>query len=326
MDRIDEAVQLCSPGDTLLVYFVGHADSLRRRDQYNDVCLALRDTRRDEMWSYLELHHVYDKMREAKATSKILILDCCNCGDAPVLGSNDVLPEPPYLARQLEPQTCVLKALRRDDLAQLAPAEQNGGGQYTAFSGELIDILEHGIPGAHNPLLIEDVYPVLHARLVATYPEPERLTRGSSSITLLENRSADATDIPALSRAQVAQLRDMTPEELADTWTKTGPDPLAVPAAVLKEFLAGFVAVPGGERVRLLGHWLHEREAWAQREELIELILDSPPADLGATARACDRSGCPTCVATADTALKRATSTLTGEALFEFFQAFQGRR
>lgn len=326
MRAVTAAARRCAAGDTVLVYFVGHADSPRRGDGYNDIYLALRTSIRDEMWSYLALHHVYDALRAARAGAKILILDCCDCGSAPALGAADALARPPWLDDSLEPRTCVLKALRREDLAQQAPAEIREGdtvvSPYTAFSGALIEILDAGIAGVHDPMLVGDVYQRLRTRLAPRWPEPDQVVRGSPAITLLENRSAGAIRTRDIDRDQLAILRSLSAAELADAWT-TGR--AGLPPGAVREFIAGAVVGPGAAVAQPIAHRLHVEGADARHDELIALVLGGRSHLIGVTNRAFADSGCAECAGTAARINGHAVAAFGDDELFEYKQGFQGR-
>jgi hypothetical protein len=325
LDKGDGGADKLGPGDTLLVYFVGHADPARHAND-DDIYLALGRSRPNQVWSYLGLRHVYERMRNSEATSKILILDCCNCGLAPALGGSDLvvpLPRPEYLANEPERQTCVLKARHRDDIDGGADA---GGDKdpYTLFSGHLINLLRSGIDHARDPLLTEDVFNELHRRLPKEH-KPDRHNSGIGSIILLENRSTKQDPSPTGDQTELAMLRGMTPVELADAWARQMPT--VVRAAVAQEYIRGFITKAASEDLRQLAHQLHEIDAPVEHEELVRRILDAEPRTIGASAHAFRTSRCPHCVATADLIDERAIAILAGATLFEYHQANRdGRR
>jgi hypothetical protein len=327
---IREAARKCQPGDTLLVYFIGHAIS-PRREQHNDILLALRTTLEGEYWSYLSLFHVYDMMRLSRATSKILVLDCCYCGSAGTLGSGPSgaggdLTDPNWLTEGTS--TCVLKAVGRSDLSQKVDSlmEQDPGSLYTAFSGHLISILENGIAGTRSPLRVRDVYNELRRTLPASgrHPEPELLIRNEPRIVLLENRSAAAIQGAPGDPAQLARLRAATPEELADAWMGEEATLAGLPRALVDEYFTATAPRADGESLRRMVHHLHVQGAANRLDELLSLTREAAPEIAGAMVRELRRGGCRSCAGFAVRVNTSTIKTLTGVSLHRYAKAASG--
>lgn len=318
MKPIDEAVALCKPGDTILVYYVGHADHLRRKDQYGDIHLSLRSSKQRKEWSYLALHHVYDALRNAKADSKVLILDCCNCGSAGMLSTQPEFDEPGYI-RNLDrgTSTCVLKPMGVQDMDQSTPSTREGDDNYTEFTGALIDILTHGIPRANNKLTTAEVARELTHRLSSPDRQPESAFRGSGAIFLLDNKSDEAgQDISA----DADKLTTLSPADLADMWTGTTSKPLRVSHALVKEHIVT-VIVPQGAKVQQLAHQLHSQidTESPQHVDLIELIRDNKPDVIGRAMRHFSGSDCAACRKIAEETRSWAIHALSPDQMMDFY-------
>jgi len=324
---IREAAGACQRGDTLLVYFIGHAIS-PRREQHNDILLALRKTIDGEYWSYLSLFHIYDMMRSSRATSKVLILDCCYCGSAGTLSSptGGEPADPPWLTEGTS--TCVLKAVGRNSLNQKVDSlmEKDPASTYTAFSGHLISILENGISGTRSPLRVRDVYNELRRILPASgkHAEPELLIRNEPRIVLMENRSSGAIQGVPGDPSQLARLRAATPEELADAWMGEESTLAGLPGSLIDEYFAEIAPRTDGENMRRLVHRLHGQGALNQLDELRSLTREAAPEAAGAMVRELRRHNCQACARFASHVNESAIKTLNGVSLHRFSKAVSG--
>jgi hypothetical protein len=323
---IHRAARQCQQGDTLLVYFIGHAVN-PLRVQHGDILLALRTTLEGEHWSYLSLYHVYDMMRRSRASSKALILDCCYCGSADTLSSGEsAQAEPDWLNE--EANTCVLKAVRRESINQQADPflEKDPDSRYTAFSGYLISILEGGIRGVRSPLEVRDVYNELRRTLPASgkHPEPELLIRNEPRIVLMENRHPEATPSAPGDPSQLARLRAATPEELADAWIGEGLTLAGLPRALIDEYFAASVPRADGPTLSRIAHHLHEQNAADRLDELLPLIRSAPPDSAGAAVCELRRRGCRRCAGFAARVHESAVKTLSGLCLHQYAKAVSG--
>lgn len=323
---IRQASRQCRPGDTLLVYYVGHAIN-PPRTQHSDILLALRTTISDEYWSYLPLFHVYDMIRRSRASAKILILDCCYCGAAEALGPGGLDPsyEPQWLMD--EGSTCVLKAAARASIVQQVDPymEQDASSRYTAFSGYLISVLDRGIDGARDPLQVRDVYNELRRILPASgrHAEPELLIRNEPQIVLMENRSARATRGHG-DPSQLARLRAAPLEELCDAWSGRDSVLADLPRSVVDEFVADLV--PQADDATLSGtlHCLHKQEADTRVEELLTLIRAGEPERVGSLIRLLWRQECGRCRHDGSALYQSMVGALQGMALHRFATAVNG--
>jgi WD40 repeat protein len=154
----------------LLVYYVGHGLVGLGGELY----LATQSTDRRPAWlahTALAYNAVRNSLLESPATSLVVVLDCCYSGRAlGVLGS--VEDEAVDLARVHG--GFVLTSAAPDELA-LAPE----GDTYTAFTGELLDLLRHGDPKGPPQMTLQTIYRYLGRQLPARgVPRPRRVTSG----------------------------------------------------------------------------------------------------------------------------------------------------
>lgn len=165
LDRVQEASDEAE--DTLLLYFSGHG----LIDRYNsELSLALPDSRWDAGYTSLQYNWIRRAVLESRAQRKVVILDCCYSGRAmDTMGSAEPLP-----LADIE-GTVLLTAASPSHVA-LAPA----GEPYTAFTGELIDILRHGVLDGPQALSVDLIFRELHQRAAAKgRPLPQMQARGS---------------------------------------------------------------------------------------------------------------------------------------------------
>ncbi|MGW2787702.1 caspase, EACC1-associated type [Streptomyces populi] len=174
--------------DTVLVYFAGHGLRNRLRDQLY-LALATTDQNHPQIGTlpYLELREV---LRQAgyRARFRITIFDCCYSGLAGTMS-----PATPSSRSELahmlhepaEPATespdghgdCVLTSAPSTH-ASFAPA----AARFPEFTGELIDILDHGITGAGQTLTLEEIWRAVHQRLLARgSPEPQQFAQNNAA-------------------------------------------------------------------------------------------------------------------------------------------------
>jgi hypothetical protein len=170
--------------DTLVVYYAGH---------------GLTDPHSDELYltlpgsdpEFTATALAYEFLRRAvrdpriRAPRKVVILDCCYSGRA-VEGGMGVVT-----ANQIVTDgTQVLTASGATQRAWSPPGEE-----HTAFTGELITVLEQGIPGGPDLLTTDAIYRHVQTELRAkARPMPQQLNRNAGGdIVLARNRAVSGT-------------------------------------------------------------------------------------------------------------------------------------
>ncbi|MFG3600195.1 caspase, EACC1-associated type [Micromonospora chersina] len=133
--------------DVLLVYFVGHG----LVDTDGELYLAMSETSRDDLrFSALRWDDVRKALSSSRARTRIAILDACFAGRA-----LDVMADADdQLTGLARIQGSVVLTATSSTQLSLAPIGQ----KYTAFTGELIAILRHGVPRGPLLLTIEVLY------------------------------------------------------------------------------------------------------------------------------------------------------------------------
>ncbi|MFG1867050.1 caspase family protein [Micromonospora arborensis] len=125
--------------DLLLVYYAGHG----LLDDNGELFLALPGTDPRPEWlkyTAVPFGWIRDAMRDSPARTRVLILDCCFAGRA--LNNMSTADVENGLADRSEIQGTFTLTATSDNVAAIAPV----GAEHTAFTGELIRLLEHGLP------------------------------------------------------------------------------------------------------------------------------------------------------------------------------------
>lgn len=210
--------------DTLLVYYAGHG----LLDQTSELVLTLPGSDNDRMYRSVRYADIRREILDSKSRDKAVILDCCYSGRA-------FMPAAVSLADQADIEgTWLLTATAKNRLA-LAPPDE----YYTAFTGELIRVLDEGIVDGPELIDTDALYlRVLHKLKAKQRPQPQqRSANRGHVITFARNRAYHGTP-PA--HEAVPELVDdgpymrLTPAQLAtriDELRATGQEGVA--AAVL---------------------------------------------------------------------------------------------
>jgi len=176
-DRLITALEPVA--DVALFYYVGHGQ-IGEGDQ---LCLALSRTRTEfhrRHATSLTFSAVRQALLNCRATTKIVILDCCFSGQATepsnsLAGASTALQED--LATTLADHAFGTGAYTMAAAGAYGTAEYETGGQHaeTYFTKYLADLIEHGIPGEPAVLKLEPLFLRLRDNLAtANLPTPVR--------------------------------------------------------------------------------------------------------------------------------------------------------
>ncbi|AWZ04041.1 MULTISPECIES: caspase family protein [unclassified Streptomyces] len=181
LDAVREAAQRAT--DTLLVYYAGHGLSDPDSDE---LLLTLPSSDPERSYSSLRYEELRREIRQASGKlNKVVILDCCYSGLAMAGAMGGSTTESVALAEQtriagsylLTASAATREALWLDDEP------------YTAFTGELIHLLEHGLPGGGQVIEVGRVYDHMLAELRAKgRPIPQQRVSNTSRIAFARNR------------------------------------------------------------------------------------------------------------------------------------------
>ncbi|GIJ75238.1 caspase, EACC1-associated type [Virgisporangium ochraceum] len=149
----------------LVFYYVGHGVVNDRGELY----LATRETEVEWEHTSQPFAQIRRYLQNSRAPVRLAILDCCYSGRAvDVLAPADQKPSVDIAG------WAVLAAAGRDDFA-FAPS----GARHTAFSGELITLLNEGDPGGPDPITLDSAVEYLRRRLGGgNFPLPEFVRKG----------------------------------------------------------------------------------------------------------------------------------------------------
>jgi hypothetical protein len=172
--------------DTLFFYFAGHG----RVGSRNELFLSLADTDPDELRvSAMAFDLVRDILADCPAVNRVVILDCCFSGRAiqGMSGGTEAAID------QIGIEGTYVLASAPANAVALAPL----GATYTAFTGELLNILRHGVPGGPEFLTFNEIYRrLLQVTTTRGLPIPRQRGTGTADLlALTRNVAADPSYI-----------------------------------------------------------------------------------------------------------------------------------
>ncbi|WP_078871763.1 caspase, EACC1-associated type [Streptomyces sp. NRRL S-337] len=146
--------------DALIFYYAGHG---LIDPATGELYLALHDSHAQEVYdSAVPYQWIRRPFEASRAARRVVVLDCCYSGR--MLGA---MSEGLGLA-EID-GTYLLAAAAENALALAPPGEF-----YTAFTGELVTLLHHGVPGAGESLTLNEIYEKVRSSLCAAErPEPQ---------------------------------------------------------------------------------------------------------------------------------------------------------
>ncbi|MFC6016637.1 caspase domain-containing protein [Plantactinospora solaniradicis] len=202
--------------DTLLVYFAGHG----RTGPRNELYLGLADTDPDELRvSALAFDLIRDVLAECPAANRVVILDCCFSGRA----IQDMSGADERIFGQIGVEGTYVLASAPANAVALAPV----GATYTAFTGELLNLLNTGVPGGPDLLTFGTIYRrLLHTTSTRGLPIPGQ--RGTGTVDLLALARNVAAGTPEKSRQPLEHSGEPGRQDVGPPTTST---PLADGAA-----------------------------------------------------------------------------------------------
>jgi hypothetical protein len=178
LDAVHDAADNAT--DTLLVYYAGHG----LLDQSMNLRLALPASDPRRMYRSLQYDDIRQVLRDAvDCPSKVVILDSCFSGRA-------VRGRMMGRTADIADQAAVEGSWLVTASAEHAPAMSPPNEPHTAFTGELIRLLDQGIENGPEFLDVDTLYLMMHKRLKAKdRPEPQqRIGNHGRQIVLAKNR------------------------------------------------------------------------------------------------------------------------------------------
>ncbi|AZS70965.1 hypothetical protein DDE74_08435 [Streptomyces lydicus] len=208
-ETILKAVEDATAGasDTVVVYYAGHG----LVDPHSgELHLALPWSHSGPSYTalrYEELRSVLLHPSGGRPTArrKVVILDCCWSG----LALDGLMRGPDVAPAVAVEGACVLTATAATRQALAPPGET-----YTAFTGELIRLVEAGVPGRSDLLSMSALFEELTAALTAkSRPLPQQSTRQTAGEICLFRNRAGATAAPRVDEDAAPRVAARTTAE-----------------------------------------------------------------------------------------------------------------
>lgn len=197
-DMLDPVVEAAREAtDTFLFYYAGHGLIDPRRSELH-LTLVGSDTER--MYKAVPYGLVRDALLDSRAARRIVVLDCCYSGRA--LGQ--MSGSASAVADEASAEGTYVLAAAAENKTALAPPGQ----RYTAFTGELLNIIQNGITG-HGALLdLDSIYQQLMSVMRNKgLPIPQKRDRNTAGqLTLVHNQA-----FPSIAASDKAATREIWP-------------------------------------------------------------------------------------------------------------------
>ncbi|WP_344151844.1 caspase, EACC1-associated type [Streptomyces polychromogenes] len=172
--------------DTLLVYYSGHGH-LDNELRYS---ISVTGSRQGEPWTCLPYAWLKSVLIQTRAERRMVILDSCFSG----LAHGLMAGEAEALRAQVATAGAVVISSARDDLPALAPIDE----PYTAFTGELLQVLTRGIAGGAAEITVDAAYTHIKTALAAKgRPAPDRTGTDTSGALIIARNPGFRPPSPA---------------------------------------------------------------------------------------------------------------------------------
>ncbi len=178
LDPVVEAAQKAT--DTVLLYYAGHGLLDPRRGELH---LTRPKSDPQRMHTSVPYGQIRDALLDSPAARRIVILDCCYSGRA--------------LGQMADPVSAVVDEASAEGTYVLAATQENKtalappGERYTAFTGELLAIVDNGIEGLGPLLDLDSIYQHLRTAMAGKgRPLPQKRDRNTAGmLTMIRNNA-----------------------------------------------------------------------------------------------------------------------------------------
>ena len=146
IDPIADAAEEAT--DMLIVYFAGHG---MPHSTGHELCLGLVGSKSGRMYQWVSYSDIQTEIRESRARRKLVILDCCYSGRATagIMGDEDLTGQIANSANL--PGVYLMASTASNKTSQ-------SGDIFTAFTGELIALIQNGMPKCGDLLSVDDLF------------------------------------------------------------------------------------------------------------------------------------------------------------------------
>ncbi|MEU1666941.1 caspase family protein [Streptomyces sparsogenes] len=181
VDAIAKAVDEAE--DTLFVYYAGHGlTDQRTEDPSYQFCLSLPGSDHDAPYKALRYMEVREQLRRPRgALRKVVVLDCCFSGQAAVAMGSSLTHD------EVEIEGAYVLASSGSNTRSWAPPDA----ELTAFTGELMSLVEGGVSGGPELLTMDILYEKIRLAAVSKGNQQPRslATNTAGKIPLVRNRA-----------------------------------------------------------------------------------------------------------------------------------------
>ncbi|MEU8821397.1 caspase family protein [Actinoplanes sp. NPDC048796] len=184
--RLEDAAKAAR--DTLVIYYSGHGWPSGGGSLY----LAQPNSHWDYMRrTAMPYEWIVEACAESPARNKVIILDCCFSGRA--LRPFHLSGGDAELAAQIDIRGAfIMASSAASSVSEFAVDER-----HTAFTGELVTLLRHGIPGAPRLIELNGLFLELAQRLIArSLPQPQQGGSGTAHRLALTQNASYVTSGP----------------------------------------------------------------------------------------------------------------------------------
>ncbi|MER5933751.1 caspase family protein [Streptomyces sp. NPDC002054] len=203
LDPVHRAASEAS--DTLVVYFAGHG--MRLSDGSLRLAVGNSEPGRKQ-YASVAFEDLRSEVLDSTAANKVVILDCCYSGAAleGFMGGTDAVADETIIEG-----TYVMTASAATRAAMAPP-----DAPLTAFTGELVNAITHGIAEVPDPLDMSSLYKHVHGRLKSQgMPLPQQRASGlGHDIALFRNKWRPPAEKPTLSVKREEWFREIHRELL----------------------------------------------------------------------------------------------------------------
>jgi predicted restriction endonuclease len=177
LDSVREASLAAT--DTLILYFAGHGVL----DQRGGLHLAHCETDEQRIYTGIPFENVRDLLLESRAARCIVILDCCYSGNALGVMASDLSP----IVDDASVEGAYVLAAAPENKKALSPP----GDRFTAFTAEILNILQNGIVEEAELLSLDVIFNhVRSAMHDKGLPAPQKRARNTAGqLVLVRNRA-----------------------------------------------------------------------------------------------------------------------------------------